>query len=805
MNPFSLKFLIFIAIALFRIPAAFALEVQEVPVTAKGQQFHIAAEESREFKFFIPRIENKDYRVILSWRARIDADSQRDGREFMRVKIAGTPLSALRDRLIKRLINKPTVVTDRRNRVHQWYVEGAEGWLTPFAPDFSAPPRHSWFYQLGPEAFVYQLDVTDMLKTGDANQLTFENLTKKRYIAKYREKSFLKSSGNLVVADVHLYIENRNVPLEKKQVADSEKKIPKSSKIFPDGKIELNWGDISAVFQSTYAMGEGKWEAVEFKENKITEKTKTYEFAAETPFYKIQRKIILDRDRIRVSDRFVNLIPDNIIPVLPRYSFSLSGGTFPTIWMGGDPDPLQNDINLPYNPTLFIPMANAGLGVVVEDDVMRLQGRFSYDAEKAFAQIRSDELVISAKGDNEYTVGLTLYIEDGNSYWDFINHVRRDWKIDSPMPGTIWFTTPRNILLSNPKSIQGFINDNKVAYVIFWENPDVLANGPKEPYIVKGAAQLSSKADSVRAAYENDERMAVKQLHQLIPGLKVLLYIHSHVCSVLDDEMMSTFKDAWVTDKNGNPIQRHKDDKRLYPLYFVYPNEYNSYGKAFTRLVDHLIGLGADGIYWDEMPAGIREARVTYSEFDGYSADVRMKDHQILQRKGLVGILSSAYKAAKVERLLENGKIVHANGAPETRLLQNLPMTAMVETKTSAAFVKELHLTTPYAYTWGPFTMEQFRSRLLKGGLCFRVGKSTPFIADSFPITPEYIDSGFIVGKERIVTAVSGTFGWDGPWQAALRIYNGAGQIIEQRPAEGEDKREIAVPANGLVILERLR
>lgn len=770
----------------------------------EGNVFRLAPEASTSYEVFIPQ-PGKDKVVTLSWRARIDADRQRGGREFLRITVNGESVAALRDRLSSRILNKPAVYVDQRGRRQRWYVHGAQGWLVPFADDFSPPNPTSRFSKAGTEAYEFSVDVTDLVRLNSENTVSVHNLMKKRYFHKYKRRYFQRTQGDLVVEGLRFGWGSRSVD-------QSMPRAPQASSVAwrvkaVDDRIVLQRGPLDVEFASRFADGNGGWVSLPGPDAKMQPSASDaggQRMVVETPNYRVERTLRLEEGRIRIEDRLMGTRREAApIVIAPRYRLLVPGAVFGTAWIGGDSDPMLNDQLCPFNPTLFVPMAGSGIGVAVEDDVMRLQGRYSYDARKGSAEIRSDEMVLSAETSYEYTVRLTLYPTSHDDYWQFINTLRTDRNGAREMPGAIWFTVPRNILLSNPESIRSYIEENRVAYVIFWESPDPNDYGLSAPYIIKGAAQLGHRAEKYRGRFESDEKEAAARLHRLSPQVKVLFYVHSHVCTAVDAGEMAAFQDAWVTDKSGKPVRRHADDPRYFPFYFICPTLENSYGEAFARLVDHLLSLGADGIYWDEMPAGLREARCTYSQFDGHSADIDLETQRVRRQKGLVGLLSSPYKAAQVRKLAAMDKVVHANGAPETLLLQKLPMTVMVETKTSAALTRRLHLTTPYAYTWGPFSVGQCRERLAAGGLCFRPGRNTEFVARSFPITPTQLGPGHIAGPERVITAVDGMFGWKGDWQADLTVFDASGRVIEEERLNGKGLRNVSVPTDSLVIMER--
>ena len=77
-----------------------------------------------------------------------------------------------------------------------------------------------------------------------------------------------------------------------------------------------------------------------------------------------------------------------------------------------------------------------------------------------------------------------------------------------------------------------------------------------------------------------------------------------------------------------------------------------------------------------------------------------------------------------------------------------------------------------------------------------------------FPITPEQIGPGYVLGKERIHTAVSGRFGF--PDGAAAEVYvvdaNGArvaSGMVTEVTEQGKRLYEIRMPSDHFAILVR--
>ena len=56
-----------------------------------------------------------------------------------------------------------------------------------------------------------------------------------------------------------------------------------------------------------------------------------------------------------------------------------------------------------------------------------------------------------------------------------------------------------------------------------------------------------------------------------------------------------------------------------------------------------------------------------------------------------------------------------------------------------------------------------------------------PTIAEHiYPTTPLELHEGYVIGKERIVTKVSGRYGWNDDSRHIVRVFNAAGQEIKE-------------------------
>jgi hypothetical protein len=169
-------------------------------------------------------------------------------------------------------------------------------------------------------------------------------------------------------------------------------------------------------------------------------------------------------------------------------------------------------------------------------------------------------------------------------------------------------------------------------------------------------------------------------------------------------------------------------------------------------------GLGADGLYWDEMDGvDFRAPRITAARSD----DATCGDEdagRLGARRGLVNLLSDAIKAEYADAA---GRVL-GNVPPTTRRCPARPDLRMVEAQEGVPWGPMAHLTTPLAYVGNRPDFAIARAKIDEGLLPITTGLAVEheLVARLFPFTPEYLQPGTLRGHERILTTESGTHGW---------------------------------------------
>jgi len=265
-----------------------------------------------------------------------------------------------------------------------------------------------------------------------------------------------------------------------------------------------------------------------------------------------------------------------------------------------------------------------------------------------------------------------------------------------------------------------------------------------------------------------------------------------------------------IIEKNtpfGDSILRTADGRAIVDMYYpngndnvfsllVYPYKNNAYEQKINEQIKWLIkNGGVDGIYMDQFANGtmyamtIAKDRTSYDRWDGRSV-VLNADGTIKMKVFDVGYACGPSRAKIIRQVLDRGKIFVANTQPVTTSeaeagglrfyetdCENLGAMLMGTGKPGTfrhqAFAQMspspmLLGTRPGMFTKDNKKFAKMFNRAficgLRHGLLYihyswsNASECYAPINYMFPITPQEIGEGFVIGKERIMTAVSRKF-----------------------------------------------
>jgi hypothetical protein len=456
------------------------------------------------------------------------------------------------------------------------------------------------------------------------------------------------------------------------------------------------------------------------------------------------RQLVMHPTHVEVRDTIRNPTADTI-GLRVRHALQPGAGK---VWVGGRPAPDGADAYDPWNPTVFVPVAAGGLGLVAEDDVLRNQLWVDNDRKSGTAGLRTDMLCLGA-GD-AVTLVWSLYPTAVASYWDFINTVRVDWGVNRTVPGSyVWFS-PDAIIAMDPDRLRAALERQRVAIASLgggWVDPQ---RSERPPLIAFGTFVMSPEF----ASYRKRIRQAVAKLNAARPSLRVLVYF---------DAQRDSSPDAPALFRDSVLVHEGKQDftdwaGKFSRTWSMVPTTGNAFGKGMAKLPDEMRALGANGLYWDEIDAvDFGKPRFTEHAWDKRTCRLG-PDGSVERPLGLLNLLSEAVKLDYARA----GGFVLGNGPPTTRQFQDRPDPHMIEAQHNDTWGAFAHLTTPLGYISARTDWDIVLAKIDEGLLVAGIPLNYPhdIVARLFPFTPEYIQPGTLRGRERIVTTRNGLHGW---------------------------------------------
>ena len=733
-------------------------EIQVIP-----QEVRIPRGQTRSFDF--RTVPQKDTTVLLDVQTRLDATGFGGSMYFMRLTLNGRVVKAAKSRTVSRLQNKPIVSPIASNLPYSWF--GNDSWRVLYAPDFAGALKHK-FYTGNPYQLV--LDVTDLTNPMSENRLEITNLAQSNHAAAAHTEADLVvkslvirtqpvASPTMAEGQMDRDVINRGTPGAGPAAYRGEMR--------PGGGFAIRVGGESFEFASAISYpnaglnqltagaqpdttGQSGWQV------RARQTSNGGEVIGEGPDYRLRRTVRFTPRRIEVADEITNRHQDRKLGLLVRHAVSLKNKTV-VVRLAGNADPAINEYHSNGNPSVYAALekANLGLGLLIEDDVFRNQATLFYDADAANAGFRTEMLCLPAGG--SHTLRWAVYPVASTDYYDFINLVRADWGANYTVDGAWTFFSPDSILKMSVEEIRRQFRRLGIRYACSgggWVDPlhdrkkIGFGTGVMEPYW---------------ADYRRQLREAAARIREAVPGCRVLVYYDSQRDT--SDDGHERFRDSWLASTNGDQLST--DWSGVFSqTWSVVATLSNSYGRAMLEVADrYLDEIKVDGLYWDEMEAtGYGVPLITYNIPDGHSCLLDRKTYTIEREIGITTLLGEGHRLAVIDRVLAKGGSVMGNGPTTTRALLAKKPQRMVEIQHNETWSYEGNLGTPLGYAssrmdFGNWVRALRMATLLVGT---RYSYEHEFSRYVFPFTPVELHSGYLLGRERIITIHSGDYGWPG-------------------------------------------
>ncbi len=522
------------------------------------------------------------------------------------------------------------------------------------------------------------------------------------------------------------------------------------------------------------------------------------EIEAHCAQYRLRRRVRAAGDVIQVQDTVTNL--DNgpvgivvrnclTLPELPAPDTYRLAGTDREALIGG----------CAANPTVFAAQADSSVGIVVEDNVYRLQLELMRHANTF--QLQTTHFGIDARG--AYMLEWTIYPGRSREYFDFVNRVRRAWQVNYTIEGP-------------------FVFDSKV---VPGRGARLFVFGPWLDYHHDGSQTRGSYRETVAPILAGLRGQVPAGV--FMPKIETNLYtiVKSKLAGgdklpgsdrktgrygfVLDPEQsrilekgIGPWKDS-ILYAPGNRVivdtyyeGYHRNGKDLFNL-LLYLREGNYRYRFFLDQIKFCMDeLGFNGLYIDQFSqAGAlsRKDRCSWDRWDGHTVDIG-PDGRITGRRTDCNLVGAAARAKILKAIFDRGGSVVINGQSTVRETRSFPAWRFQEMDNDGVNPLEFLHDKPPIFYWqarghlgcpvilgvrpvryGKAGREHWAEAITKGvitalrnGVLYyyytsTIPKTGPGaggygpVRHMFPFTPVELHAGRLVGRERTITCISCT------------------------------------------------
>jgi len=783
-----------------------AVAGETIDIVTEPAQVELASE--REWSFGPVATEGRT--ALLEFTARTDAPTASGSTYMLELYLNGQRVTAAKTRRVGRLVNKGMSFQHSPELTLLWQEHGQ--WRIVYAPDFevcNAEPRYEG------EAYRFVLDVTDLLWADADNEVTIRHIGSPALAAR------VEGDIPLVIGEMRVNVGEgespaARVPATMRQPVNRGTPCVGADSYehsaFDPGGFRLVVDGFVYEFETLISFPNAGFNRMEARPEPTVEGQPGWHTSLRAgqdpvivgrgPDYEVRRSISFGDERVEVADTYVNL-RDRDLGLIVDNRVLLEADQ--RVHLAGSADPARDRYYSPGNPSVYVAGDGHGIGIICEDDVYRNQAWLHYDADENAAGMRTEMLWLPQGG--EYTLRWSIYPMASNDYFDFINAVRRDWGSNYPAPGPWGFFAPDTIIQTPVEDLREQLDRQGIDYLIYcggWV--DRLRDEEEQKTIGFGTYVL----DEDWADFRRRLRQAIVKLHEARPGCTCLVYYDTQRDSYPDAN--ERYPDSRLTNAAGQ--QRSTEWNGVYSLtWSMLATLENSFGRAMLDAVgEYFEQMGVDGLYWDEMETtGYGSPLISHGMADGYSCALDPETHEVDHQVAVQSIAGAAHRTAVVERAYERGGMVMGNGPTSIRRLLELQVPRMVEEQHNDVWWYEGLLDTPLGYLSGYQSFDRFVRTVNQASLPVAThwtGYDHEVQPHLLPFTPIEIHPGYMLGEERIVLTISGSFGWHGEKTLARVLHFDTQGMLTDRDfptvVGDEAKTQVELPEGELVVLERL-
>ncbi len=760
-----------------------------------------------------------DCGVVLRFDARIATKGIGGWNPYLSVALNGVNLGKFTKTGTPRLLLRGATMKSTIEPEKEWWLRNGDfnQLMTFFAPESAAEvdPR---MLSAREQNYVYTLDVTDQvhfstvgaddrIEGGEPNRLVFHDRLAKSVadvplVVKDIQFFYVKSDAILKMSGMTMTEFQSAAPAAKIACRDA------TLEVMPNGGMALAVGKERFYIESDFSymakpeMRYNRFNVAVQPAGRDDWKVKVAQTAPDAVTvigtcgdYRLNRTLKLENHRIAVKDEYVNRRGDDL-GIRYRHSVGRNGLVDQNSRLAGQTMATAVQFFGSANPTLFAAGATGAVGLLAEDTVSRAQLEL-----RTVGNLQTMGSVgMGIPAGKSATLEWAIYPLHKPDYYDFINQVRRDWKvnytIDGPYAGHDMSFPVRSATV---KPLQPWHDYNSGAGLSDEAYAAKVLPAAETARKLNPAVKLLGMIETNLVAFDCRQVPWGNQLIQRDgprdqPGVKYGIFMSPETTKLFD--AFSPYADSVIRDKDGNAMYENYYTQKPFVDLMVQPEIGNHRYQTFLRQIDLMTDkLGLNGVYIDQFQpyiiGGFSENR-----WDGHTVELA-PDGSIRRKRYSYALTGAPARAAIIKKVRDKGGIVVTNGQPMSREEQNTGVFAFQEMENDDVNPLKFldakppeckwqtisHLGSPIAlgirprrYAAQGAQPEQYPRMLTKGiitalrnGLVYYyytlditadgpAAGSTAICDNMFPFTPEELHEGWVRGKERIVTAVSGRY-----------------------------------------------
>jgi hypothetical protein len=750
------------------------------------------------YQFKIKDAESRQIRLHLD--VRYDWDRLFGYTNGMKIYVNGQEVTG------SRILNKTLKFKTRNGGGNCWAKPDSSNFNIMYSPDFSDKIQTDESFQYGlyekdQQPYAFAFDLSGLTRHTGINELKIE--------ATY--------SAPLIVRNARLEIDEKTMPrindpaLQVKPAPTGPlnnyqlKTLPKaepSVRVSDDGAMEINVAGENFIVSSRFSLPNGKWLELKPTEKwrKIT-KGKAFKFERKTPEYTISREIRIKNDHVKVFDTFSNLC-NKVTGIMLENTMTLPE-TPSEILRGGLNSNLNETRNIGH-PSITAQLKGIYAGLLCEDDILQNQAYY----KKGSQELTFGDRNLGLPAKQSHTLEWSVYVLPKCKYYDFVNVVRKNWNSNFTWEGPLAFPYMGGRQLQKwnkkeikPAVVKKFLKERPINLLMTHVASNIKTSPAKStrdvPWLGHGTAILEF------SWWTNMTKKMIEAFHKTAPYVKVFVYMHKNICS--ESKNWEKYRDSVAMDDYSQALIKRDANKGF--GRFI-PTVKNSYGKALKKVYEYIVDDLNGNIYMDEICLGVTDWAPN-KEWDNCTVEIDSKSHKILRKTSIPNLLSKTWLEGMLKYLRAHNKQLLANGPVATRTLQKYHFMSFIEYGLGASGLISAHFSTPIAwngYKVGIVGYNHFRESLDYGALA--ITWAGPWNDHTFPFTPQEIHSGYVIGKERIITKLSGRFGWNDQSEAEFFMYDGQGNIVKSPTIKtikenGKNVYEVRMPSNYATVIVR--